>query len=157
MHKRLRVRQLRMVFRLTGRVLLQGTQVYRLGCAETANLDAIAQQLDGRPGDATDSTIMGEEFPSQCVVRCGNGAQYIGAQAVRVYEHSWQCRFLSDNSLRHERPEQGADGIYNRQFRIKRQISGFLFGEDETLIHDSVEQIAAITFNTFITPSFGKR
>jgi hypothetical protein len=54
-------------------------------------------------------------------------------------------------------PNKVEMGIYHRQFRIRRQVSGFLFGEDETLIHNSVEQIAAITFNTLHYAQFRDR
>lgn len=54
-------------------------------------------------------------------------------------------------------PNKVEMGIYHRQFRIRRQVSGFLFGEDETLIHNSVEQIAAITFNTLHYARFRER
>ena len=39
-------------------------------------------------------------------------------------------------------------GIYHRQFQIRRNVSRFLFVEDQTLVRSSIEQMAVITFNT---------
>ncbi|UVK99387.1 hypothetical protein [Pseudomonas sp. B21-048] len=39
-------------------------------------------------------------------------------------------------------------GIYHRQFQIRRDVSRFLFVEDQTLVYNSIEQMALITFNT---------
>ena len=39
-------------------------------------------------------------------------------------------------------------GIYHRQFQIRRNVSRFLFVEDQTFVYNSIEQMAVITFNT---------
>lgn len=54
-------------------------------------------------------------------------------------------------------PNKVKMGIYHRQFQIVRETSGFLFSEDETLIHNSVEQMAAITFNTLHYAQFREK
>jgi len=54
-------------------------------------------------------------------------------------------------------PNKVEMGIYHRQFQIERLASGFLFSKDETLIHNSVEQIAAITFNTLHYAQFREK
>ncbi|WP_434592777.1 hypothetical protein J3Q09_24440 [Pseudomonas sp. R4-83] len=51
-------------------------------------------------------------------------------------------------------PNKVQMGVYHRQFEIERVAGGFLFSEDETLIHNSVEQVAAITFNTLYYAQF---
>jgi hypothetical protein len=54
-------------------------------------------------------------------------------------------------------PNKVKMGIYHRQFQIVRETSGFFFSEDETLIHNSVEQMAAITFNTLHYAQFREK
>lgn len=54
-------------------------------------------------------------------------------------------------------PNKVEMGVYHRQFQIERAVQGFLFSEDQTLIHDSVEQFAAITFNTLHYAQFREK
>lgn len=54
-------------------------------------------------------------------------------------------------------PNKVEMGIYSRQFKIERQVPGFLYSEDESLICESVEQFAAITFNTLHYAQFREK
>lgn len=54
-------------------------------------------------------------------------------------------------------PNKVEMGVYHRQFEIERAASGFLFEDDESVIHNSVEQGAAITFNTLHYAQFREK
>ncbi|MBP5945863.1 MULTISPECIES: hypothetical protein [unclassified Pseudomonas] len=111
-------------------------------------------------GQATQriSTIMGEEFSEP--MRRALVAMERNTLALKLFESTsirGNAGFFQIIPCVMSGLNKVQMGIYNRQFRIKRQISGFLFGEDETLIHDSVEQIAAITFNTLYYAQFREK
>ena len=111
-------------------------------------------------GQATQriSTIMGEEF-----------SEPMRRALLAIERNTLALKRFESTSIRGDAgyfqiipcvmsgPNKVEMGIYHRQFRIRRQVSGFLFGEDETLIHNSVEQIAAITFNTLHYAQFRDR
>ena len=111
-------------------------------------------------GQATQriSTIMGEEF-----------SEPMRRALMAIERNTLALKRFESTSIRGDAgyfqiipcvmsgPNKVEMGIYHRQFRIRRQVSGFLFGEDETLIHNSVEQIAAITFNTLHYAQFRER
>lgn len=48
-------------------------------------------------------------------------------------------------------------GVYHRQFQFERKACGFLFLDDRSLISNSVEQMAFITFNTLHYSAFRER
>ncbi|WP_435034590.1 hypothetical protein [Pseudomonas neuropathica] len=48
-------------------------------------------------------------------------------------------------------------GIYHRQFKIQRNVSRFLFIENESLEYESIEQMACITFNTLHYADFREK
>lgn len=54
-------------------------------------------------------------------------------------------------------PNKVQMGIYHRQFQVRQQVSGFLFGGNPAIIHNSVEQIAVITFNTLHYAQFREK
>ena len=111
-------------------------------------------------GQATQriSTIMGEEFSEP--MRRALLAIERNTLALKRFEStsiSGDAGYFQIIPCVMSGPNKVEMGIYHRQFRIRRQVSGFLFGEDETLIHNSVEQIAAITFNTLHYAQFRDR
>ncbi|MFJ7314176.1 hypothetical protein ACIQVE_15690 [Pseudomonas sp. NPDC098747] len=104
------------------------------------------------------STIMGEEFSEP--MRRALEAMERNTLALKLFESAsirGNSGFFQIIPCVMRGPNKVEMGIYHRQFKIKRKVSGFLFGEDETLIHNSVEQIAAITFNTLYYGQFREK
>lgn len=48
-------------------------------------------------------------------------------------------------------------GIYHRSFEIQRNVSRFLFFKNESLVHEGIEQMTSLTFNTLHYAGFREK